>query len=111
LKKEAGINKNNQFICFLKQKKLIEHEALYEERRGERREFPIISVSSNPSAAQLFKYTISRSFFLLYGINRCILFSFLYPHHRKLISSFSYIFLLKKKEKRKKKKETMSSVL
>jgi hypothetical protein len=37
LKKEAGINKNNQFICFLKQKKLIEHEALYEERRGEER--------------------------------------------------------------------------
>jgi hypothetical protein len=36
LKKEAGINKNNQFICFLKQKKLIEHEALYEERREER---------------------------------------------------------------------------
>lgn len=96
MKKEPGIKKNNQLICFLKQKKLIEHEALYEERR----EFPIIFPSSNPSAVQLFKY-------LFPSVWKKPLhpFSFLYPHHRKLISWFSYIFLKTKKKKEKKNHE------
>jgi hypothetical protein len=88
LKKEDGINKNNQVICFLKQKKLTEHEA------------------SNPSAVQLFKYMmISHSFFLLYGINRRILFVRPLPSSPQINIFIFLYFSIKKKKKEKRKKK------